>query len=149
MAPYFPIVSLGSLDFPWLSCHHVAMDGAALGRRIRRARERARLTQLQLAQAVGVDRKTVGNWESGLSSPRSSLGRLEAVLGPHGFVAGDEIAPAVAEPPVVGADAVIRMIVEVLDSAFSPAVQVQMIRDIIAREYTLPRSAGDSGVDVA
>jgi transcriptional regulator with XRE-family HTH domain len=106
------------------------MGGQELGRHLRRARERARLTQRQLAAAVGVDRKTVGNWESGVSSPRSSLGRLEAVLKEHGFSAGDE-----SWPPPTGADAVIRMIQEVLDSAFSPAVQVQMIGDIIVREY--------------
>lgn len=106
------------------------MDGHELGWRIRRARERARLTQRQLAEAVGVDRKTVGNWESGVSSPRSSLGRLETVLGDHGFSSDAE-----PWPPPAGADAVIRMILEVLDSAFSPTVQVQMIRDIIDREY--------------
>lgn len=106
------------------------MDGRDLGLRLRRARERARLTQRELAEAVGVDRKTVGNWESGVSSPRSSLGRLEAVLKEHGFTVDTE-----SWPPPAGADAVIRMIVEVLDSAFSPAVQVQMIKDIIHREY--------------
>lgn len=106
------------------------MDGHQLGRRLRRARERARLTQRELAEAVGVDRKTVGNWESGVSSPRSSLGRLEAVLKEHGFSLD-----AQPWPPPAGADAVVGMIIEVLDSAFSPAVQVQMIRDIIDREY--------------
>lgn len=105
------------------------MDETGLGQQIRRARERARLTQRELAKAIGVDRKTIGNWESGLSSPRSSLGRLEAVLAPHGF-------PATASAPApAGADAVVAMIQEVLDSQFSPAVQVQMIRDIIEREY--------------
>lgn len=103
-----------------------------LGGRVKRARERARLTQRELAQAVGVDRKTVGNWEAGVSSPRSSLGRLESVLGAYGFVAEGE------PPPAARADAVVRMVIEVLDSAFSPAVQVQMIRDIIEREYAPP-----------
>ncbi|HEY8474996.1 MAG TPA: helix-turn-helix transcriptional regulator [Natronosporangium sp.] len=106
------------------------MHGRDLGLRLRRARERARLTQRELAERVGVDRKTVGNWESGVSSPRSSLGRLEAVLKDYGFSLDAD-----PWPPPASADAVIRMIVEVLDSAFSPAVQVQMIRDIIEREY--------------
>jgi transcriptional regulator with XRE-family HTH domain len=109
------------------------MGGHELGWRLRRARERARLTQRQLAEAVGVDRKTVGNWESGASSPRSSMGRLEAVLGEHGFDLSEE-----AWPPPAGADAVIGMIQEVLASAFSPAVQIQMIKDIIEREYVRP-----------
>lgn len=107
------------------------MDGRELGWRIRRARERARLTQRELAEAVGVDRKTVGNWEAGASSPRSSLGRLETVLKEHGFSLDDG-----SSPTPTGADAVIRMILEVLGSAFSPAVQVEMIKDIIDREYT-------------
>ena len=118
------------------------MGGEELGWRLKRARERARLTQRQLAEAVGVDRKTVGNWESGVSSPRSSLGRLEAVLGSHGFSLDVDPWPAPA-----GADAVVRMILEVLESAFSPAVQVQMIRDIIDREYTGPVSAGSEAAD--
>lgn len=121
------------------------MDGPGLGRRIKRARERAQLTQRQLATAVGVDRKTVGNWESGASSPRSSLARLETVLGGHGFSV-DEL----PEQSAAGADAVVRMIVEVLDSAFSPSVQVQMVRDIIEREYVvLPPRGGDAAVSPA
>lgn len=114
------------------------MDNLELGKRIRRARERARLTQRQLAEAVEVDRKTVGNWESGVSNPRSSLGRLEAVLGAYGFTIAGE-----APLPLAGGDAVVRMIVEVLESAFSAPVQVQMIRDIIEREFvpSLPPEA--------
>src|SRR5215472_6703963 len=53
-----------------------------IGTSIRRARERKRWTQRQLAEAVGVDRKTVDNWENGRSRPRSSVGALERVLGP-------------------------------------------------------------------
>lgn len=109
------------------------MEGHELGKRVKRARERAGLTQRQLAEAVGVDRKTVGNWEAGLSSPRSSLGRLEAVLGAYGFVVDDG-----PPPPAAGADAVVHMIIEVLRSSFSPSVQVQMIQDIIDREYEPP-----------
>jgi transcriptional regulator with XRE-family HTH domain len=109
------------------------MDGHELGKRVKRARERAGLTQRQLAEAVGVDRKTVGNWEAGLSSPRSSLGRLEAVLGAHGFTVDDG-----PPPPATSADAVVHMIIEVLRSSFSPSVQVQMIKDIIDREYESP-----------
>jgi len=120
------------------------MDGQDLGRRIRRARERARLTQRQLADAVGVDRKTVGNWESGTSHPRSSLGRLETVLGGHGFTTDQD-----QTPPSDGADAVVRMIVEVLDSSFSPSVQVQMIRDVIDREHEVAYSPERGGLRAA
>lgn len=52
-----------------------------IGTSIKRARERKRWTQRQLAAALGVDRKTVDNWENGRTSPRSSIGALEEVLG--------------------------------------------------------------------
>lgn len=57
------------------------MPATDLGTRIKRARERLRWTQRQLADAVGVNVKTVDNWENGRSSPRNRLGSLEAVLG--------------------------------------------------------------------
>lgn len=41
-----------------------------LGERIRKAREDLGLSQGELALRLGVDRKTVGNWESGRNQPR-------------------------------------------------------------------------------
>lgn len=52
-----------------------------IGTRIKRARERKRWTQRQLAGALQVNVKTVDNWENGRTSPRSSIGALEEVLG--------------------------------------------------------------------
>jgi putative transcriptional regulator len=53
-----------------------------VGTRIRRARERLQLSQRDLAKAVGVDVKTVGNWERGrVRGIRNRVGALEAVLG--------------------------------------------------------------------
>jgi transcriptional regulator with XRE-family HTH domain len=52
-----------------------------LGTRIRRARERRRWTQKQLADVLSVDRKTVDNWENGRTTPRNSIGALEEALG--------------------------------------------------------------------
>jgi DNA-binding XRE family transcriptional regulator len=109
------------------------VGGDNLGTRIRRARERARLTQAQLAEQVGVDRKTIDNWENNRSRPRSRLAALEEVLGGHGF-AGDGQDPQPA-PAGSNADGVVRMVREILDSAFSPALQVQMIREVIEQEY--------------
>jgi transcriptional regulator with XRE-family HTH domain len=51
------------------------------GTSIRRARERKRWTQRQLADALGVNIKTVDNWENGRTSPKSSIGAIEDVLG--------------------------------------------------------------------
>lgn len=53
----------------------------AIGTAIRRARERKRWTQRQLADALGVNVKSVDNWENGRTSPRSSIGAIEVALG--------------------------------------------------------------------
>ena len=50
------------------------------GQQIRSARERAGLTQEQLAQRVDVSLRSVGNWERGHSIPRSKSAIVEAVL---------------------------------------------------------------------
>lgn len=86
--------TLTSLTFPF------TMGGMAtdphIGTSIKRARERKRWTQRQLADALGVDRKTIDNWENGRTSPRSSIGALEAVLGIS--LAGEPPALAGIEP---------------------------------------------------
>jgi len=58
----------------------MGQDSRSLGRRIRDARERKRWTQGQLASALGVDKKSVGNWERDKTLPRNSLAAIEAVL---------------------------------------------------------------------
>jgi transcriptional regulator with XRE-family HTH domain len=61
------------------------MEGMAapdpVGLRIKRARERKRWTQVQLADAIGVTQKTIDNWEHDRSYPKSAIGALEDVLG--------------------------------------------------------------------
>lgn len=52
-----------------------------IGTRIKRARERRRWSQQQLADKLEVDRKTVDNWENNRTKPRSSIGALEELLG--------------------------------------------------------------------
>ena len=42
----------------------------SLGERIRKAREDAGMSQQQFAEELGVDRKTVGNWEADRNQPR-------------------------------------------------------------------------------
>lgn len=53
------------------------------GDEIRRARERAGLTQEQLASRVGVTPRTVGNWERGATVPRNRLATVQAALADH------------------------------------------------------------------
>lgn len=55
--------------------------GTELGTRIKRARERRHWRQADLAKALSVDVKTVGNWERGQTIPRNRIGAIEATLG--------------------------------------------------------------------
>lgn len=57
-----------------------------IGDEIREARERVGITQADLAKRVGVDVKTVNNWETGKTSPRGKLGRVRKVLASDGPV---------------------------------------------------------------
>lgn len=50
------------------------------GEQIRAARERARMSQQELAKKVGVSLRTVGNWERGESIPRNREHALRQVL---------------------------------------------------------------------
>lgn len=59
----------------------MASEPPTLGMRIRRARERARLSQEGLAAAVGVSVRAVGDWENDRRLPRNRIGALEDVLG--------------------------------------------------------------------
>lgn len=59
------------------------MNVKDFGRRLKRARQSAGYrTQADLAAAMGVDRSTVGAWESGRQYPQRFIGMLEALLGP-------------------------------------------------------------------
>ena len=70
------------LDFPRFPGNHGRVaPRPSLGTRIKRARERKRWSQRELAGRVGVDRKTIDNWENGRTTPRSSIGALGEVPG--------------------------------------------------------------------
>src|SRR5699024_10914959 len=53
------------------------------GSDIREARNRAGLSQEELAAAVGVTLRTVGNWERSNTAPRDRLPALRSVLGDY------------------------------------------------------------------
>jgi transcriptional regulator with XRE-family HTH domain len=52
-----------------------------IGGRIREARDRAELTQCQLADAAGVEQSQVSRWERGESPKIESVRKLADVLG--------------------------------------------------------------------
>jgi transcriptional regulator with XRE-family HTH domain len=51
------------------------------GDEIRRLREARGLTQQQLAAAIGVGMRTIGNWERGETVPLNRMGMLEHFFG--------------------------------------------------------------------
>lgn len=56
-------------------------QGVTLGDEIREARERAQLTQPELAERVGVSEGTISNWERGVvKAPKNRLARVWEVL---------------------------------------------------------------------
>lgn len=60
------------------SCHG---DSVITGEQLRDARSRAGLSQEDLAKAVGVTLRSIGNWERGAGVPRNREGRVRDVLG--------------------------------------------------------------------
>jgi transcriptional regulator with XRE-family HTH domain len=56
------------------------------GTEIRRLREARGLTQQDLAAAIGVGLRTIGNWERGETVPQNRMGMLEAFFGLDGPV---------------------------------------------------------------
>lgn len=59
------------------------MADSDLGIRIKRARERKRLSQQALADAIGAAVRSVGRWERGEAVPRAALALLEDALTPY------------------------------------------------------------------
>ena len=56
------------------------MPNESVGVTIARARHRKRMTQRELAAALGVSPSTVANWERGASYPLKLAGRVEECL---------------------------------------------------------------------
>lgn len=52
------------------------------GPEIKAARERAKMTQQQLAKQIGVGLRTVGNWERGETVPKNRMAALEELFRP-------------------------------------------------------------------
>lgn len=53
-----------------------------MGEKIRQARERAGMTQRELAQALGVDPSAVSLWEGGKNAPTvNNIYKLASILG--------------------------------------------------------------------
>lgn len=109
------------LDFPNIPRHHGKVTPDA-GTRIKRARERRRWSQRQLADALHVDRKTVDNWENGRTQPRSRQGAIEEVLG----IGLDEAEP---EPDVTAE--LLRRLRAVIRETVPDAKRAAVVEDVV------------------
>ena len=69
-------IALGTSD---RYCSH--MPNESVGLIIARARQRQRMTQVQLAEALGVSPSSVANWERGAAYPAKYAGLIEELLG--------------------------------------------------------------------
>lgn len=73
----------------------------AFGDAVRRAREQAGLTQEQLADAVGVDRKTIGRWERGETTDPEPT-QIRAIIRATNVEAEDLLRALGLLPSVIG-----------------------------------------------
>lgn len=74
-----------------------APRSAPIGKAIRRARERLRMSQADAARALGVSRSALNAWENDRAYPRSSIGALEELYGVSLDDDAPEPVPALSE----------------------------------------------------
>jgi transcriptional regulator with XRE-family HTH domain len=118
---------------------NMASDPLTLGMQIRRARERKRLSQEELAAKVGASERAVNDWENDRRKPRNRIGALEEVLGVS--LTGEPGEPETATPEEI--ERLREHIREVLgeDSELEAAMD-----DVVARKPAPgPRGGGASG----
>lgn len=58
-----------------------AQSAPKIGKTIKRARERRRMSQAEAAAALGVSRSALNAWENDRAYPRSSIGAIEELYG--------------------------------------------------------------------
>lgn len=73
-------------------------EDSITGEEIVAARQRAGLTQAQLAALVGVAPRSIGNWERGEAPPTKNVARLRDVLGLAGNSHGGSTGQGAGEP---------------------------------------------------
>jgi transcriptional regulator with XRE-family HTH domain len=122
---------------------NMASDPPTLGTRIRRARERKRLSQEELAAKVGASERAVNDWENDRRRPRNRLGALEEVLGvsltgnPAGrpVISEDLMAAIMDDPELTGDER----------HAVIAAVEAQLARERAQRGQSAPAPAAGAG----
>lgn len=121
----------------------MAMTPPSLGARIRRARERAQLSQEELARAVGASPRAVGDWENDRRRPRNRLGALEEVLGVRLDDDPDPDLPTPAEMDRLR-DHIREVLGDKADTAID-AIDRAVAKDARARRSAAGGQAGQAG----
>lgn len=94
-------------------------------------RRKLDLTQVQLAQLIGVDVKTIQNWESGRKIPRSKDGILRSLLTkPHVVFGGQHVQNGDA----INGDKIIQEVADVKDSVEEVVKEEVNIKKVVACE---------------
>lgn len=108
----------------------VDVQSAPIGKLIKRARERKRMSQAEAAAALKVSRSALNAWENDRAYPRSSIGAIEEL---YGIVIDGDPVPQSAVPP-----SLLRAIAEADDLTDEEKVAV-----IAAVDETLARERGE------
>ena len=94
-------------------------------------RRKLDLTQVQLAQLIGVDVKTIQNWESGRKIPRSKDGILRSLLTkPHVVFGGQHVQNGDA----INGDKIIQEVADVKDSVEEVVKEEVNIKKVVTCE---------------
>lgn len=101
------------------------MAAIRIGTAIRRARERKRWSQKDMADRLGVSRSAVNAWENGRAYPQNSIGALEELLG----ISLTE--DTIDDPALAAEDEWERLVLA------DPALRTREKRDIILRARRL------------
>lgn len=98
---------------------------------LKELRRKLDLTQVQLAQLIGVDVKTIQNWESGRKIPRSKDGILRSLLTkPHVVFGGQHVQNGDA----INGDKIIEEVANVKDSVEEVAAEEVNIKKFVSCE---------------
>jgi transcriptional regulator with XRE-family HTH domain len=107
-----------------------------IGKTLKRARERKRMSQAEAAEALGVSRSALNAWENDRAYPRSSIGAIEEL---YGISLDDEPEQRPAVPP--------GLLREIMNT--EGLTMERRLAVIAAVEATLAREQGEGGRSAA
>lgn len=116
-------------------CGMDASRAPKIGKTIKRARERKRMSQAEAAAALGVSRSALNAWENDRAYPRSSIGAIEEL---YGISLDGEPEPEPELPPSLMAD-----IYRTFPDEEGRQRAIRLFRRTLAEGIPAPPSAGE------